>query len=52
LQIEIARGKTAAFATAQRSVAVNDATGIATKNAVGVHLVCEFKLESWLVVHD
>jgi len=52
LQVEIARGKTAAVATAQGSVAVDDATGIAAENAVGVHPVGEFKLESGLVVHD
>jgi len=52
LQVEIARGKTTAVATAQGSVAVDDATGIATENAVGVYPVGELKLESGLVVHD
>jgi len=52
LQIEIARGKTAAVATAQGSIAVDDATGIATENAVGVHPVGEFKFEFGIVVYD
>jgi len=51
LQVEIARGKTVAVATAQGSVAVDDTTGIATENAFGIYAVGEFKLESRLVVH-